>query len=841
MSGGELPVELFDGDTLITDVAELLTYEIDGGFDRAAPEAVLLPRHSDEIRRLVEWAAERRVPVVARGAGTGLSGGALASSGGIVVSTERLLGLEIDPARRTARAQAGVTNQRLDSEARRHGLFYPPDPASGRTSVIGGNVATNAGGPHCFKYGVTGNYVRAIEALLADGTSIELGGVVDPPGYDLSTLLVGSEGTLALVTAVTVDLRRQPPAVRTMMVSFATLASAGEAVSAVIAAGLEPAAIEAIDRRGMEVIEAYRSVGLPVDAGAALIVEVDGYRESLERQVKEVSELLVAHGGSDLRVARSDREREEIWFARKSAAGALARLAPSYYLTDISVRRSRLAEVLERVLEICDRHGLETASFFHAGDGNLHPLIPCDQRDEELMARVHRAVEEIIDLCLAEGGSITGEHGIGMEKRRFMSRMYGPAELSAMRDVKRAFDPQGLLNPGKVLPEATGEVERAAPRPLPETGIFTPASAAEAASGLAEATARTRRVVIVGGEAEVSDDGVLRLSTRKLAGIRELAARDLFVSVGAGTTVEQLERSVSAAELHCRLSAPWSATTVGGLLARNLDPPSRMLYGGLRDAVLAATVVLADGRTLYLGRPLVKNVAGYDLQRLFVGSAGTLGLLTEVTLKLEPKPERRRTLELEVDDFHLARRAAERGSEIALVASGIVVEQRGASEPGLRVCYTAEGLSEDVDAELAAVTAAWEGLGGTLRPSASSASERWSALIGGVGVLVARLGVPPAALPAAVREIRSAAPRELLVDWPAGLIWCALHRAADLAGLRRAVAARGGYAVVVTAPEGTDAEAGGAGERPHPAAIEIMRRLERSWDPAGILTGDGVR
>ncbi|MDX1644704.1 MAG: FAD-binding protein, partial [Thermoanaerobaculia bacterium] len=343
MSRSDLPIERFGDESLISDFAELLTYERDAGFDRAMPDAVLVAPDAVAVRDLVDWCRRRGRPVVARGAGTGLSGGALASRGGIVVSLERLREIEVRAAARIARVGAGIPSEEVDAAARGYGLFYPPDPSSGRSSVIGGNVGTNAGGPHCFKYGVTSNYVRALEVVLADGRQVVLGGPVDSPGYDLRGLVVGSEGTLAIVTAATLDLRREPPAVRTLLISFERLSEAGEAVSALIAAGCQPAAIEAIDRRGMQVIEAYRQVGLPVEAGAALIVEVDGYPESLDRQSEEVSGLLSAHGGTVLRVARSAEERRDIWFARKSAAGALARLAPSYYLTDITVRRSRLA------------------------------------------------------------------------------------------------------------------------------------------------------------------------------------------------------------------------------------------------------------------------------------------------------------------------------------------------------------------------------------------------------------------------------------------------------------------------------------------------------------------
>lgn len=840
MSRADLPYERFGEDALISDFAELLTYERDAGFDRAMPEAVLLAPDAAAVRELVEWCRRRGKPVVARGAGTGLSGGALASRGGIVVSLERMRAVEVEPDSRTVRAEAGVPNEEIDAVARRHGLFYPPDPSSGRSSVIGGNIATNAGGPHCFKYGVTANYVRRVEVVLADGRQIALGGLTDSPGYDLRGLVVGSEGTLAIVTAATLELRREPPAVRTLMVSFESLAAAGEAVSAIIAAGLQPAAIEAIDRRGMEVIEAYRQVGLPVEAGAALIVEIDGYPESLGRQTDDLSDLLSARGGTVLRVARTEEERQEIWFARKSAAGALAHLAPSYYLTDITVRRSRLASVLERVLEICDRHDVETASFFHAGDGNLHPLIPCDQSDEAMMERVHRAVEEIIDLCSSEGGSITGEHGVGQEKVPFMHRMYGAAELAAMRDVKLAFDPDGLLNPGKVLPDEIGPIDRADPEPA-SGDVLRPASAAEAASYLADLEIRGKRVAITGdGTAEPADTTTTLLSTSRLTGIRELAVEDLFVSVGAGTRVAELIRAVTERGLASRLAAPWPESTVGGLLARNLNPPSRMLYGNLRDAVLAVEAVLTDGRILRLGRPLVKDVAGYDLQRLFVGSNGSLGLLTEVTLKLEPRPETTRTVELRLSSWPAARRAAATAIELSLVGAGLVVAWRS-SEDGFALRYTAEGLEEDVAAELEAVRRSWERWGEAGEEIETTAVSDWSELLSqAADALLLRVGVPPGRLGEAVGALRGVGSARLLVDWPAALIWTIVPvkdagRAREvMQALRDEIDSASGYVVAVEAPAGI-------GEalppQPAPPGVEIMRRLEERWDPADILRG----
>jgi glycolate oxidase subunit GlcD len=383
--------------------------------------------------------------------------------------------LELDAHGRTALVEAGAVNLDVDAAVKKVGLYYPPDPSSGRSAAIGGNLGTNAGGPHCFKYGVTTNYIMGVEAVLANGSIVQLGGpVVDAPEYDLRGLVVGSEGTLAIVTKATLRLIANPPGVKTMMVSFDSVEQAGQAVSAVIAAGLAPATLELMDRRGMEVIEEFVDAGLPVDAGAALIVEVDGYPESLDAQIEEIADLLADNGGYDIRIAQSEQEREQIWYGRKSAAGALARLATGYYLTDVTVRRSLLGQVLHEVTAICNRFGVETASFFHAGDGNLHPLILYNGREPGALERAEELAGKILRLCIELGGSITGEHGVGVEKLAYMPEMFNATDLAVMGELRAAIDPQGLANRGKMLPAGDAPALHAhGPHPLEKAGIIS--------------------------------------------------------------------------------------------------------------------------------------------------------------------------------------------------------------------------------------------------------------------------------------------------------------------------------------------------------------------------------
>src|SRR5437588_1172951 len=440
---------------VFTDRASLISYEVDAGMDRGIPEGVVFPRSAEEVARVVRWAAEHAIPLIARGAGTGLSGGAVAERGGIIVEFSRMNTiLDIDEYGRSAVVESCVINLALDERVKTHGLYFPPDPASQRASTIGGNVAENSGGPHCFKYGVTTNYVTGLDVVLADGRHIRIGGrALDYPEYDLCGLLTGSEGMLALITAITARLVRNPPAVKTLLAVFDSVEQAGKGVSAIIATGLVPATMEMMDQKIIQIVEPFAHAGLPTEAQAILIIDVDGYPASLDRQVDDVAQLLQAHGARDLCIFSNAEERNQIWFARKSAAGAIARLAPAYYTVDITVPRSCLTEALFEVNQVCDRYGLRVGYVFHAGDGNLHPLILIpDPEDRDLLERVHSAGREVVELAVSKGGSLSGEHGVGIEKRQYMSLMFNNAELSAMRDVKEIFDPHNVLNPGKVFP-----------------------------------------------------------------------------------------------------------------------------------------------------------------------------------------------------------------------------------------------------------------------------------------------------------------------------------------------------------------------------------------------------
>ncbi|HUZ84474.1 MAG TPA: FAD-linked oxidase C-terminal domain-containing protein [Gaiellales bacterium] len=436
---------------LITARSELRTYECDAlTGHRAVPMAVVLPSTTAEVATAVRVCADRGVPFVARGAGTGLSGGAVPVAEGIVIGLARMNRvIEVDAANRRVRLQPGVTNLEVSRAAAPHGLFYAPDPSSQQVCTIGGNVAENSGGAHCLKHGFTTNHVLELELVLADGTvtRIDRGGTLDLLGA-----FVGSEGTLGIVTEIVVSVEPLPERVETMLAAFGSVDEAGRAVSAIIAAGLLPAAIEMMDALAIEAAEAAVGAGLPRDAGAVLLVEVDGPDAEVEHVSARVRDLCTAEGATELRAARDPADRAALWYGRKAAFAAVGRISPDYYVQDGVVPRTRLPETLRAIAALSRRDGLRVANVFHAGDGNLHPLVLYDGSVAGEAERAERLATAILEACVDAGGSLTGEHGIGVDKACSMPRMFSPDDLEAMARLRRGFDPAGLCNPGKVLP-----------------------------------------------------------------------------------------------------------------------------------------------------------------------------------------------------------------------------------------------------------------------------------------------------------------------------------------------------------------------------------------------------
>ncbi len=436
--------------------AELAPFRADGlPTHEATPRVAVLPGSRDEVIEVIRLLHRLGVPFVARGAGTGLSGGALAEGDAVLLVLTRLNRiLRIDPVGRRAVVEPGVVNARLTDAAARYGLHYAPDPSSQTACTIGGNVAENAGGPHCLKYGVTSNHIAAIEVVLPDGSPLRLGSPHGEPwGPDLVALFVGSEGMFGVAVEVTVRLEPLPAEIRTLLAAFPTVRRASEAVSAIIASGIVPAALEMMDGPTVRLVEAsIYAAGYPTDAAAVLLVELDGRPEAVMAEERTVVPLLERHGATEVRQAASPEERARLWQGRKKAFGAMGRLTRDLIVQDAVVPRSVLPDVLDRIAEIAARNQVTVVNVFHAGDGNLHPNICYDGRDEALVARVRTAGREIMLACVEAGGSITGEHGVGSDKLEYMPMIFDDATLSLMCDVRDAFDPSGRSNPGKVIP-----------------------------------------------------------------------------------------------------------------------------------------------------------------------------------------------------------------------------------------------------------------------------------------------------------------------------------------------------------------------------------------------------
>lgn len=623
-------------DGVITEPGRLLPWESDAlPRFRQLPRAVVLPRDTAEAAEAVRVLAGEGIPLTPRGAGTGLSGGAVAAPGGVLVGTSRMNRiLSLDAGRRLARVQAGVINTDLSRAAAPFGLHYAPDPSSQTACTLGGNVGENAGGPHCLKYGVTTRYVSGLTVVTGEGEVVELGGADRCDRLDLTGLFVGSEGLLGLATELELRLIPRARGVRTFLAVFPSTEAAGTAVSAIIADGLLPAAMEIMDRGTIQAVEAsIFAAGYPTDAGAVLVVEFDGTEAGLDPEAERARALCAQAGASELRSARTEAERQALWQGRKKAYGAFGRLTPDLLVQDATVPRSALPRVLARITEIGEEHRLRVANVFHAGDGNLHPKILFDRRDPEEVERVERASKEMMQVCVEAGGTITGEHGVGLDKRGYMHLVHGPEELAVMRGVQRVFDPRGLWNPGKVLPEEGGGGDGGGGRGETRVGRGGPAAvgADEEGAGLPE---------------EIRHDPA-----------------DLTVTVGAGCSLGRLQEALAREGQWLPLDPPgrWE-DPVGVVVGAGAWGPLAPALGRVRDLLLGAELTTPDGRRLRLGGRVMKNVAGLDLVRAVAGSRGRWGRITSCTFRLLPLPGAHRVLAWEGSHTAmeaLARRLAE--------------------------------------------------------------------------------------------------------------------------------------------------------------------------------------
>ena len=677
---------------VVLEEDRLLAYESDGlTAYRHRPGAVALPRTTEEVQGVVRAVADHGLPLVPRGAGTGLSGGALALNRAVILGTARMNRiLKIDPENRRAVLQPGVINADLSVAVAPHGLRYTPDPSSQTACTIGGNVAENSGGPHCLKHGVTSRWITGLKVVLPDGSTTLLGGRGrKPQGYDLTGLFVGSEGCFGVAVEIEVALLPFAEGVRTLLAVFDRIEDAGQAVSDIVGAGLLPVAMEIIDGQTIRAVEdSVYAAGYPVDAEAALVVEFDGTEAGLDRQAERTVELCRRAGARETRSARSEADRVALWKGRKKAFGAMGRIAPDLLVQDSTVPRTKLPGVLKGISETAERYGLVVANVFHAGDGNLHPNILFDRRDPDQLAKVEKASKEIMRLCIDAGGTITGEHGVGLDKKHHMPLVCGPGEFEVMWGARRAFDPDGRMNPGKVLPDETAPEDAAAAEPpasrsrarssvglpsavlelfpaqrvlkddearewcggFPARTVVFPESVDELRAAVREANQAGVSVAPAGCGGWLWAEGWGRradvvVSTQRMDRVRHYDPAELTMTAEAGLGWDALAATVAANGQWLPVDAPGSREgTLGGLVAAGVSGPLRGHFGAVRDNVLGVVVVAGDGRLLRFGGRVVKNVAGYDLVRLLTGSRGSLGVVTDVSIRLFPRPEAVATL-----------------------------------------------------------------------------------------------------------------------------------------------------------------------------------------------------
>jgi glycolate oxidase len=606
-----------------------------------------------------------RVPFVARGSGTSLSGGSLPVEGGIVIALNRLNRiLALDPHERTAVVEPGVINAHVSRAAAAHGLFYAPDPSSQQICSIGGNIAFNSGGAHCLKHGMTASHVLAVEAVLPDGEVVRLGsGGPEPAGPDWLGGFVGSEGLFGIALEATLKLLPLPEATHTVLAAYPDLRAAGDAVAAIVAAGLLPVAMEIMDALAIEAAQSSVRPGYP-DVPALLIVELDGERACVDDDVARLAEVIRASGATEVRATEDPAERAMIWKGRKSAFSAVGWLAPDYLVQDGCVPRTKLGEALEEIGRMAARAGLRVANVFHAGDGNLHPLILFDGREAGAVARAEALAGEILDLCIALGGSITGEHGVGVEKREHLARMFGPDDIAAMRRLQRAIDPLELANRGKMFPPTATRDRRATP------GEFEPVVAAVRGHERVLPRGSGTKPVL---STPPDDTFVLKMS--QLSGIVEYDPDELTLTALAGTPVAEVQQALAAHGQHLPFDPP--PGTLGGTVAAGVSGPGRYRHGAVRDFIIGARFVDGTGALVGGGGRVVKNAAGFDLPRLMVGSMGRLGVLVEIAVKVFPAPAAWATLIAAAPDFPAALAAMARAA-----ASGVDIEALDLEPPG---------------------------------------------------------------------------------------------------------------------------------------------------------------
>ena len=810
----------------------LLAYQCDGlALFQGRARMVVLPRSTEEVRQAIAILAKHGIPIVPRGAGTGLSGGATPVEGCAVVHLARMRRvLEVDAEDRFARVELGLVNIDLSARVAKLGLHYAPDPSSQSACTLGGNVALNAGGPHCFKYGATTLHVLGLKVVLSSGEVAILGGPEpESPGYDLRTLFVGSEGTLGIATEAWLKLTPKPEVVETLLAPFPTMDAACRAVGAIVGIGVFPSALEILDDRTIAAIEdSVFAAGYPRDAAAVLLVELDGAPAEVEDDSARVRKICGDLGALGIQAARDEEERKRLWKGRKGAFGAMGRVAPDLYVMDCVVPRSRLPEALAAIREICDRLRVRNANVFHAGDGNLHPNISYDGRDADEVARVLRAGEEIARACVALGGTLSGEHGIGIEKNEYLPMVFGDAELRAFQALRRAFDPAGIMNPGKALPShICGEiaVARTAVATSQRSAVAPKPQLFKASGATPRPTPRIEDPLVEPGEMAHS-------------------AADFVVRVSGSTTLEVLARSLRATSQWLPIDpSDAEARTVGEIVFKNAWGPLRTGHGAVRDFLLGCRVGSPSGEVWSFGGKVVKSATGYDLHRLQVGARSTFGPILEATLRLRPLPAVVSTIEATADRWDQAVARAKRVRGLADSPAALFILGNGSG--AARIAARFEGVGAAV---ARAVERAREVIGGKILDGAAADSllaVARGAPYGGASrtaahpVFSVRLVARPSRIAAAVAAAlaifdTSGARAEMCVHpgvaWAD--LWCSdaleLEVATLFDALERAVAQAAAGSVSLRSPFEVACRAPRDANDP---ALAVMKRLKRALDP----------
>lgn len=637
--------EFMPSEAILTSQEALLAYSYDATGERHFPDVVLLPSCVIEIVLAMKVAGRLGVHVISRGAASNLSGGTMPVVGGLVISTAKLKQIkEVNWQEGWVEIEPGVVNADLQAFLRPFGFFYPPDPSSHRISTLGGNIAENSGGPHCVKYGVTTNNVIQLEMVTWDGTRLMLPVANDVRvGLDLTGLVVGSEGTLGVVVGARLAILPLPEMTQTMLAVFGSVEDALQCVSSIIAARILPATLELLDKVSIEVVERFVHAGYPTGAEAVLLIEVDGDDRAVAFQTNTIAEVASSVGAISFRVAADAHEADLLWKGRRSQYGAAAQVAPHLWVQDVTVPRPHLAAMMSEVLRIGTKYGFFILTVAHAGDGNLHPIIPYNPADPDEVQRMRLADHEILLACVQFGGSITGEHGVGIDKLENLALMYNDAELGLMMAVKSIFDPQHLLNPYKaVLPPQQALPTRCEAIALaPEKPIFSPSRLEQVPAFLAWAQEEGMKIRITGSGqhfplAGLAEQQGILLSTHHLSSVVDFDPGNLTIEVEAGVTLGALRDVIAAKGLGLPALQGPNTSTLGGLVARNARSWRQSFGFGLRDSLIATEWMDGRGQRLRFGRKAVKNVAGYDMSKLALGSWGHLGLLTKLTLRLQP-------------------------------------------------------------------------------------------------------------------------------------------------------------------------------------------------------------